>query len=173
MKPILVAIALALTLAGGQAAAKGCIKGAVVGGVAGHFAHHHALLGAAAGQVGTAYLRSTEAGTSDAQRTATDSDTPTVLTRAFSGRMARGIVNRWHREHGDAAPRAYPEVHHLTSPLRGHGRSVGDSDLINLWAGQAHALAEDRSAGELVRRWSDEARTALERAGRRLTTPDG
>jgi nitronate monooxygenase len=68
-------------------------------------------LGAGAGQVGTAYLRSTEAGTSDAQRTATATATatPTVLTRAFSGRLAREIVNRWHREHGDAATARLPD----------------------------------------------------------------
>lgn len=125
-------------------------------------------LGAAAGQVGTAYMRSSEAGTSDAQRAATATDAPTVLTRAFSGRLARGIVNRWHREHGDAAPRAYPEVHHLTSPLRAHGRSAGDADLINLWAGQAHQLAEERSAEEITRLLGAGAREALAAAARRV-----
>jgi nitronate monooxygenase len=125
-------------------------------------------LGAAAGQVGTAYLRSTEAGTSDAQRAATASDSPTVLTRAFSGRLARGVVNRWHREHGDAAPRAYPEVHHLTSPLRAHGRSAGDADLINLWAGQAHSLARESSAEEITRQLGAGARAELAAAAARI-----
>jgi nitronate monooxygenase len=125
-------------------------------------------LGAAAGQVGTAYLRSTEAGTSDAQRAATATDAPTVLTRAFSGRLARGIVNRWHREHGDVAPRAYPEIHHITSPLRAHGRRAGDADLINLWAGQAHPLAEERSAEEITRLLGAGAAEALAAAADRL-----
>ncbi len=125
-------------------------------------------LGAAAGQVGTAYLRSTEAGTSDAQRAATATEAPTVLTRAFSGRLARGIINRWHREHGDAAPRAYPEINHLTAPLRAHGRSAGDADLINLWAGQAHQLAEERSAEEITRLLGADARTALAAGARPL-----
>ncbi len=125
-------------------------------------------LGASAGQVGTAYLRSPEAGTSDAQRTATATDRPTVLTRAFSGRLARGIVNRWHEEHAAAAPRAYPEVHHLTSPLRAHGRRVGDADLINLWAGQAHHLAQASSAEEITRRLGTEAGEALSVAASRL-----
>ena len=53
-------------------------------------------------------MRTPEAGTSQAQRDATATRPPTVLTRAFSGRLARGIVNRLHREHGAAAPRAYP-----------------------------------------------------------------
>jgi hypothetical protein len=51
------------------------------------------------------------------------------------GRLARGIRNRLHDENGRDAPHAYPEVHHLTAPRRAHGRSVGDPDLINLWAG--------------------------------------
>jgi nitronate monooxygenase len=124
--------------------------------------------GAAAGQVGTAYLRSDEAGTSPAQREATAGDTPTVLTRAFSGRTARGISNRWHAQLGAAAPRAYPEVHHLTSPLRAHGRAAGDPDLINLWAGQAHALAPTGSAEQITRDLAADARSALERAASRL-----
>jgi nitronate monooxygenase len=126
------------------------------------------VAGASAAQLGTAYLRSAEAGTSPAQRAATATDTPTVLTRAFSGRLARGIANRLHREHGAHAPRAYPEVHHLTSPLRGHGRTTGDSDLINLWAGEAHGLAQELSAEEITRRLADEARQAVTAAGRRL-----
>jgi nitronate monooxygenase len=125
------------------------------------------IFGAAAGQVGTGYLRSTEAGTSEAQRAATATDSPTLLTRAFSGRLARGLVNRWHREHGDAAPRAYPEVHHLTSSLRAQGRSAGDPDLINLWAGQAHRLAEERSAEEITRLLVAEASEALSNAAAR------
>ncbi len=126
------------------------------------------VAGAGAGQIGTAYLRSVEAGTSSAQRTATASDAPTVLTRAFSGRLARGITNRWHREHGEAAPRAYPEIHHLTSPLRAHGRQTGDPDLINLWAGQAHRLAQEQSAEEITRVLATEAREAIRTTAARI-----
>jgi nitronate monooxygenase len=124
--------------------------------------------GAIAGQLGTAYLRSPEAGTSKAQRDATAGPEPTALTRAFSGRTARGIVNRWHVEHGDAAPRAYPEVHHLTSSLRAAGRASGDPDLINLWAGEAHALAEPISAEEITRRLGADAAAAIAVAAARL-----
>ena len=126
------------------------------------------VAGAAAAQVGSAYLRTPEAGTSDAQRAATATDAPTTLTRAFSGRTARGIVNRLLTEHTAAAPRAYPEVHHLTTPLRAHGRSVGDADLINLWAGQAHALAPEQPAGELTRQFAADARAAVARTHTRL-----
>src|ERR1700737_4369721 len=80
----------------------------------------------------------------------------------FSGRRARGIVNAFMRNHGAHAPRAYPHVNHLTAPLRAAARRAGDADAINLWAGQAYPLAEDRPAGELVHRWSAEARIAIE-----------
>jgi nitronate monooxygenase len=126
------------------------------------------VAGASAGQIGSAYLCAPEAATSPAQRAATATDAPTVLTRAFSGRTARGIVNRWHREHAGDAPAAYPEVHYLTSPLRAHGRAVGDADLINLWAGQAHALVQERAAEELTRALAAEAREALAAAAARL-----
>ena len=72
------------------------------------------------------------------------------------------------REHGSRAPSAYPQVHRLTAPLRAAARVAGDADAINLWAGQAHSLADDRPAGELVRRWSADARAALEQARARL-----
>jgi nitronate monooxygenase len=124
--------------------------------------------GACAGQVGTAYLLSAEAGTAAVHRAAVASATPTVLTRAFSGRLARGIVNRLHREHGAVAPRAYPEIHYLTRSLRAHGRRVGDPDVVNLWAGQAHQLALEASAEEITRRIATEARAALRQAVRRL-----
>src|SRR6185503_3763038 len=74
--------------------------------------------GAAAAQLGTALMRTPEAGTSAAHREALASGAPTALTRAFTGRTARGVVNRFLREHAGEAPAAYPEVHYLTAPLR-------------------------------------------------------
>ncbi len=124
--------------------------------------------GAAAGQIGTAYLRCPEAGTSDVHRDAIATDRPTVLTRAFSGRLARGIRNRFHDEHAAAAPHAYPEVHHLTTPLRAHGRATGDGDVVNMWAGQAHELATAEPAADVTRRLAREARQALAAATARL-----
>jgi nitronate monooxygenase len=125
------------------------------------------VAGASAGQIGTAFIRSADAGTSAAQRAATATDTPTVLTRAFSGRLARGLMNRFHAEHGASAPQAYPEIHHLTSPLRAAGRRAGDPDLINLWAGQAHRLATELTAEEITRRLADDARQAIAAAAAR------
>jgi nitronate monooxygenase len=124
--------------------------------------------GAAAAQLGTAFMRTPEAGTSAAHRAALASGEPTALTRAFTGRTARGVVNRFLREHTRDAPAAYPEVHHLTAPLRGAAREQGDADGFHLWAGQAHALAEELPAGELVRRLSADAAAALADAMRRV-----
>ena len=124
------------------------------GGIATAGAVRAALaLGAVAAQVGTAFMRAPEAGTSQAHRDALATDTPTSLTRAFSGRLARGIRNRFMDEHPDA-PLAYPEIHYVTAPVRAAARKAGDADLINLWAGEAHALAEALPAAEIVRRLS-------------------
>jgi nitronate monooxygenase len=127
--------------------------------------------GARAAQIGTGFMRCPEAGTSDAHRDALSTPTATAITRAFSGRRARGIVNAFMRDHDDQALPAYPHINQLTAPLRAAAREAGDADAINLWAGQAHTLAEDRPAGELIRRWSAEARAAIERARIELAGP--
>jgi nitronate monooxygenase len=124
--------------------------------------------GAAAVQLGSALLLTPEAGTSAPHRQALGRGEQTALTRAFSGRTARGIVNRFLREHDHDAPSAYPDVHHLTAPLRAAARRRGDADAINLWAGEAHALARELPAGELVTQLAAEARAAL-RAGAERT----
>lgn len=125
--------------------------------------------GARAGALGTAFLGCPEAGTSAVHQEAlARHEQPTALTRAFTGRLARGMRNRFLDEQTDAAPMAYPQVHHLTAPLRAHGRSTGDADLVNLWAGQAYALTTNLPAQEIVHRVADEARRALQAAGQVL-----
>jgi nitronate monooxygenase len=106
--------------------------------------------GAAAAQLGTAFLCCPEAGTVPVHREALRSARPTVLTRAFTGRRARGIANAWSEAAGDTAPSAYPEIHHVTSALRAHGRATGQPDLVNLWAGTAHERVRSLPAAELV-----------------------
>jgi nitronate monooxygenase len=71
-------------------------------------------------------------------------------------------------EHSDTAPIAYPEIHHVTSPLRAAARKRGDHDAINLWAGQAHELAQPLPAGEIVRTLGRDARAALAQASERI-----
>jgi len=122
------------------------------------------VAGAAAAQLGSALMLTPEAGTSAPHREALEREGETALTRAFSGRTARGIVNRFLREHDADAPSAYPEVHHLTAPLRAAARARGDAEAINLWAGQAHRLAQAKPAGELVRQLAADARDVLRAA---------
>jgi nitronate monooxygenase len=113
--------------------------------------------GASAAQIGTALLLTGEAGTSAPHRAALTGDAPTVLTRAFTGRRARGIANRFIREHEPLAPRGYPQIHHLTAPIRAAARAAGDPDGINLWAGESYRRAEALPAAELVLRWAADA----------------
>ena len=122
--------------------------------------------GAAAAQIGTAFLRCPEAGTSQVQRAAVASAAPTAMTRAFTGRLARGIRNRF--MDGYNAPTAYPEVHYLTAPLRAAGRRSGDPDLVNLWAGQTHELSRELPAAALVAELAGEARDTLAATSRSL-----
>lgn len=120
--------------------------------------------GASAAQLGTAFMRTPEAGTSRAHREAFIGDRPTQLTRAFTGRTGRGIDNRFMAEHEATTPHAYPDVHHITAPLRTAARERGDADGFHLWAGQAYPLAEEIPAGELVRRLAQETTEALNAA---------
>jgi nitronate monooxygenase len=106
--------------------------------------------GAVAAQVGTALLLCPEAGTSDAQQTAMHGDAPTALTRAFTGRRTRGIVNGFMQEHDAHAPHGYPQVHYLTAPLRAAARARGDADGINLWAGTAYGLVRSEPVADVL-----------------------
>jgi nitronate monooxygenase len=143
------------------------------GGIAdGHAVASVLCAGASAAQVGTALMLTPEAGTAPSQRALTGEAVPTQLTRAFTGRLARGIVNRFLKEHSATAPAAYPEINHATSSLRAAARRRGDADAFNLWAGQAHELAEDRPAGELVRTMGADARRAIDEARARVGPED-
>ena len=117
--------------------------------------------GAGAAQVGTALMLAPEAGTAEAQRAMLAERRPTRVTRAFTGRAARGIVNRFMIEHSGVAPIGYPEIHHVTSPLRAAARRQGDADAFNLWAGQAHELVQARPAAEIVSEMAAEGRAVL------------
>jgi nitronate monooxygenase len=119
------------------------------------------VAGVAAAQLGTAFMLCPEAATSPAHRLAIESEAETDVTRAFTGRRARGIVNRFMRDHESAAPSAYPEVHHLTSPMRRTARESGDPDRLHLWAGQAHARSRAIPAANLVDALAAETQAAL------------
>jgi nitronate monooxygenase len=107
--------------------------------------------GAVAVAPGTAFLLADEAGTSEPFRRALGRGGETALTRAFTGRRARGIVNEFMRAHPHA-PSAYPHIHHLTAPLRAAARAAGDAERINLWAGVNFDRAAALPAATIVER---------------------
>ncbi|WP_035763970.1 nitronate monooxygenase [Arthrobacter sp. H20] len=107
--------------------------------------------GAAAVQLGTLLVRTHESGAPQLHKDALASPTfqGTALTRAFSGRPARGLENQFMRDHRDA-PAGYPELHHVTSPLRAAAATAGDPDAMALWAGTGYRAAPSMPAAELV-----------------------
>nr|WP_274604456.1 MULTISPECIES: DUF561 domain-containing protein [unclassified Microbacterium] len=117
-------------------------------GVAAAFA-----LGADGVQVGTAFLRTRQSAATAGHRAAiaAAADTDTVLTRAMSGRLARGIPNRAMREleaGGMIAP--FPAQNWLTGAFRAAATASGDADLVSLWAGQAAGLARLDDAADVL-----------------------
>ena len=122
-------------------------------------------LGAAAVQLGTAFLTCPEAGTPPPYRKALleASEDSTRITAAFSGRPARGIENRFLRDMAGAEILPFPYQNALTRPLRTRAAELGRADLLSLWAGQGLRLARELPAGELVRVLVAETQAALAR----------
>ena len=112
-------------------------------------------LGAAGVQVGTAYLLCLEATTSAVHRAALKSEAgrDTAVTNLFTGRPARGIVNRIMRELGpiSAAPPAFPLAAAAIAPLRAHAERQGSGDFSPLWSGQNNRGCREISAAALTR----------------------
>ena len=108
--------------------------------------------GAIATAAGTVLLRSKESGTSAPYRAAlADAERrSTLLTRAFTGRPARGLANVFTDRYTAVAPEGYPAIHHLTSPVRKAAAAAGDPERINLWAGTGYRHATDAPAGEIL-----------------------
>jgi nitronate monooxygenase len=129
-------------------------------------------LGAAGVQVGTALLTTSEAGIPDAYKTAVlgAAETATRTTRAFSGRLARGIVNEFmdavDTTDDDRAILPYPLQNALTRQMRSEAARQGRPEYLSLWAGQATRLTRRGSAAELVRRIGEEAEAAIAHLGR-------
>jgi nitronate monooxygenase len=112
-------------------------------------------LGAAGVQIGTAYLLCPEATTSKVHRAALKSEAArhTALTNLFTGRPARGIVNRLMRELGpiSAAVPEFPLATSAIAPLRSHAESRGSGDFSPLWSGQNATGCKEISAADLTR----------------------
>ncbi|RXS90442.1 nitronate monooxygenase [Geobacillus sp. PK12] len=120
--------------------------------------------GASAVQLGTAFLRCPESGAHPLHKQALADPrfVETAVTRAFTGRPARGLVNRFMAEYRALAPAAYPHVHHMTKPLRAASAKAGDPEGMSLWAGTGYRLARELPAAELV----EELKRELEEAWR-------
>ena len=108
--------------------------------------------GADAVAVGTALLLAPEAGTSPVNRAAFTETWrgDTTLTRAFTGRPARGVPNDFMARYDDTAPLGYPALHHLTSPIRRASAAQGDPEHVNLWAGSGYREITARPAAEIL-----------------------
>ncbi|BBY18056.1 nitronate monooxygenase [Mycolicibacterium litorale] len=108
--------------------------------------------GASAAAVGTVLLRADESGASATHKAALNnpSRTETVLTRAFTGRPARGLRNRFIDRYEPSAPLGYPALHHLTSPLRKAAAAAGDADVVHLWAGTGYRHAAEKPTATIL-----------------------
>ena len=127
-------------------------------------------LGAQAAQLGTAFVVCPESAAPEAHRkaiVAMDGD-ETTITRAFSGKPARGVRNRFtesaEREAWPLLP--FPAQNKLTAPLRQASAKAGSADFYSAWSGQAGSLARAVPATDLMRRLVDETREAIERLRR-------
>ncbi|MDJ0314538.1 nitronate monooxygenase [Arthrobacter sp. H35-D1] len=108
--------------------------------------------GAQAVAIGTALIRTHESGARALHKDALADPayTRTALTRAFTGKLARALVNDFVNDFADAAPEAYPEVHFLTAPLRAAAAAAADPRALNLWAGSGWKSAQAVPAADVV-----------------------
>ena len=127
-------------------------------------------LGAQAVQMGTAFLTCAEAGPPECYKQVLMDAGPdqTRITRAFSGRPARGVRNRFMElveGPGGVGPLPFPWQNALTRPMRGAAAQAGDAGLLSLWAGQGVGLARRTSAAELMARLAAETEAAVRGLG--------
>jgi NAD(P)H-dependent flavin oxidoreductase YrpB (nitropropane dioxygenase family) len=110
--------------------------------------------GAEAAAVGTVLLLADESGASATHREALEDParTETVVTRAFTGRPARGLRNRFIDNYEASAPLGYPAIHYLTSPLRKAAAAAGEPELVHLWAGTGYRHARREPTAQILAR---------------------
>ena len=120
-------------------------------------------LGAQAAQMGTAFIPCPESGASQAHKDAllAAKEDDTRITEKFSGKPARGLVNRFMREMEKAPQLAFPAQNSVTGKLRAASAKAGKTDCVALWSGQAAPLARRMPAAELIRTLEQETIAAL------------
>jgi nitronate monooxygenase len=146
------AISIPMIAAGGIADARGVVAA---------FA-----LGASGVQLGTAYLFCPEANVSPLYRRALEqtTDTGTAITNLFSGRPARGILNRYIKEGGPMSESAlaFPYAATMVAPLRAASEKSGTPDYMQMWAGQAARLGKGMPAGQFTEKLAADALTRMQ-----------
>lgn len=124
-------------------------------------------LGAEGVQMGTAFLTSEESITHDVHKKAVlqSTDTSTVVTRAFSGKYARGIRNSFIEQHKEKEERLpmYPVQNVLTSKIRQEAAKQNKGEYMSLWAGQASSLAREEAAEQIIERVMVEVKETIEK----------
>ncbi len=110
--------------------------------------------GAVTAAVGTVLLLADESGASATHQAALEDParTATAITRAFSGRPARGLRNRFIDTYEASAPLGYPAIHYLTSPLRKAAANAGEPELVHLWAGTGYRQARREPTAQILAR---------------------
>lgn len=117
--------------------------------------------GATAALVGTVLLLSNESGASATHKAAlAAAGRDTVVTRAFSGRPARGLRNEFIERHEYEAPLGYPALHHLTSPMRKAAAAAGDPERLHLWAGTGYRNARAEPVATILTRLAEHSAAA-------------
>jgi nitronate monooxygenase len=130
------------------------------------------VLGASAVQMGTAFLACKEAGTNAAYREALAQarEDQTTLTRAFSGKMARGLRNEFIKQWNASglAHLPFPWQNAFTQPMRRAAAQAGQAGLLSLWAGQGVTMLRECSAEKLMSNLKDEMKRAWEEVSRQM-----
>lgn len=128
------------------------------------------LLGASAVQMGTAFLTTIESGADKVwvESIMNASDTQTTVTKTFSGKCARGLLNRFTTMMAPYEDQVghYPLQNQITTPIRLEAKRRGNSDFMSLWCGQGVRLCRRTSAIDLIRRVVEETSDSLREAAR-------
>jgi nitronate monooxygenase len=134
-------------------------------------------LGASAAQMGTAFLTCDECGAPAAYKSAVleAADDSTGLTRAFSGRWARGIRNRFMEasRRAGAEPLSYPWQNSLTTPMRAAASRKGEAGFLSLFAGQGTRMSRSMPAADLMQALEREIRETIMDVSSRGGSPTG
>jgi nitronate monooxygenase len=130
-------------------------------------------LGAQAAQLGTAFIPCPESGAPQVHKDllvkATEDNT--AITEKFSGKPARGLVNRYMKEMRDAPVLAFPAQNKVNSALRQASGKAGSPDFVALWAGQGSALSRALTAAELIAKLESETAAALRHGASLVSEP--